>query len=378
MSQLRPHAAVFSDLATPALVIDATAVEANISRMAASAHSAGIALRPHAKTHKSPDVAKLQRDAGAIGIACATIFEAEDLARANLDNLLITSPIVGTDKVARLIRLHRRTPVMVVVDHPVQMDSLLAALSANDRPIEVLVDMDIGQARTGVTSVEEGLNLAKRIAGEPRLRFVGLQGFAGHVQHIVDPEERCRAADLSGQFVRALTERLRAEGLPPEIVSGSGTGASAFDLHGGPYTELQVGSYVFMDSDYGRLRELGGERLPYQNALFVLATVVSANRAAQVTVDAGTKALAVNGPPPDRLLGVPEGATYTFAGDEHGIIHLPAGKMQPAMGARVLIGATHCDPTVNLYTCYHVVNAGRPIERWPIIGHYAARATGLV
>ncbi len=338
--------------------------------MALAAQRAGIALRPHAKTHKSPDIARRQLQAGAIGIACATLLEAEELSGAGIGNLLITSPVVGRDKLARLARLHRHSPMMVAVDHARQVEEIVQALATDDAPLNLLVDVDVGQDRTGVVSIDDGLALAKLIQAAPRLRFSGLQAYAGHLQHIIDAQDRQRSVAAAAGFISSLISRLEAEKLTPSIVSGSGTGASAFDLHGGPYSELQVGSYVFMDADYGRIRELDGTSLPYERALFVLATVVSINRPGQVTVDAGTKALAVNGPMPDRLIGVADQSMYSFSGDEHGTIRLPPGAPQPSVGARVLIGVTHCDPTANLYSFYHVVGDDRALVLWPIVGRY--------
>jgi D-serine deaminase-like pyridoxal phosphate-dependent protein len=370
MHRLDPDVLPLSGVMTPALVVDAAALEANIARMASVAERAGVALRPHAKTHKSPEIARRQLEAGSIGIACATVYEAEDMAAADIGNLLITSPVVGRDKVARLANLHRRSPMTVALDHPRQAEGLSAALSAGDSPLNILVDVDVGQARTGIVGVEDAVALAQRIRADPRLRFAGLQAYAGNVQHLVDAHERQRAAAEAAGTVRAVVTRLRAVGLAPSIVSGSGTGTSAFDSRGGPYNELQVGSYVFMDADYGRVHELDGTNLPFERALFVIATVVSANRPGQVTVDAGTKALAVNGPMPDRFVGVADGSHYSFAGDEHGVIRLPPGAPQPCVGARVLIGVTHCDPTANLHSVYHVVVGDGALVPWPIVGRY--------
>jgi D-serine deaminase-like pyridoxal phosphate-dependent protein len=370
MTALDPNSPELGEIETPALVVDGTLLGANIERMAAAARRAGVALRPHAKTHKSPDIARQQLEAGALGIACATIREAEDMIAAGVQDVLITSPVVGTEKVRRLVELHRSSPLTVAVDHPSQVDDFSAVLDANDTPLALLVDVDVGQARTGVTSAAECLALARHIAAKPPLRFVGLQGYAGHVQHIVAAQERAQAAHETAAVLRACTERLTRDGLAPAVISGGGTGSSGFDLDGGCFTELQVGSYIFMDADYGRLRERDGTRLPYDNALFVLATVVSANRAGQVTVDAGTKALAVNGPAPDLLIGLPPGSSYKFAGDEHGTIMLGPSAASPMLGGRVLIGATHCDPTVNLHSGYHVASGNRPLVHWPIIGRY--------
>jgi D-serine deaminase-like pyridoxal phosphate-dependent protein len=372
MHRLNPNILPLSGVMTPALVVDAVALEENIAGMALAAQRTGVALRPHAKTHKSPEIARRQLEAGAIGIACATIAEAEGMSAAGIGNLLITSPVVGRDKAARLAHLHRRSAMIAALDHSRQVEEIGAALTTADAPLSVLVDVDVGQARTGVVSIEDAVALAQHIRAEPRLRFAGLQAYAGNLQHLIDAQERQRAAAEAAKRVGDVVSRLQAEGLSASIVSGSGTGTSAFDSRGGPYTELQVGSYIFMDADYGRIRELDGTGLPYERALFVIATVVSVNRHGQVTVDAGTKALAVNGPMPDRFVGVANGSSYAFSGDEHGTIRLPPGAPQPSVGARVLIGVTHCDPTANLHPVYHVVRGDGTLALWPIVGRYGS------
>jgi D-serine deaminase-like pyridoxal phosphate-dependent protein len=369
MTHLHPDLPALAAINTPALVIDHAALEANIARMAAIAADHNVALRPHAKTHKCVEIARMQLDAGAAGIACATILEAEALAQAGIAGLLITSPVVGTDKAARLARLNRTSPVAVVVDHPAQLEALCAALAPGDPPLGILIDVDIGQGRTGVATLQDGHALARMAARDPRVAFCGLQGYAGHVQHIFDPAARRAATQNAAETLRTLGGLLEAEGVRCPIVSGSGTGAHGYDM-AGPYTELQVGSYVFMDADYGRVRQDDGTPLPFATALFVLATVVSANRDGRVTVDAGTKALAVNGPPPARFIGLPPGASYTFAGDEHGTITLPDGAPRPAVGARILIEATHCDPTVNLHGEFHAVHRDGAVTAMAIVGRY--------
>jgi D-serine deaminase-like pyridoxal phosphate-dependent protein len=375
MTDLRPDLPALAAVNTPALVIDHAALAANIAHMASIATAHGIALRPHAKTHKCVEIARMQLGVGAAGIACATLLEAEALAQAGITGLLITSPVVGADKGARLARLNRRSPVTVVVDDAVSLEALCGALAPGDPPLGILVDVDIGHGRTGVATLQDGHALARMAAGDPRIAFCGLQGYAGHIQHILDPAERRAATHSAVETLRTLVALLEADGVACPIVSGSGTGTHAFDLDG-PYTELQVGSYVFMDADYGRVRQDDGAPLPFTPALFVLATVVSANRDGQVTVDAGTKALAVNGPPPARFIGVPAGASYGFAGDEHGTIKLPDGARRPAPGTRVLIEATHCDPTVNLHSAYHAVHRDGAVTTMAIVGRYGAAAAG--
>jgi D-serine deaminase-like pyridoxal phosphate-dependent protein len=367
---LSPDCEAFRTLRTPVLVLERDALMRNIAAMAATARRTGIALRPHAKTHKSPDIASLQIKAGAIGICCATIEEAEAMASAGLPGLLITSPMMGEAKFSAVAALNRAAEVTVTVDHPAQVDGLAAAIQAGDPTLSVVVDLDVGQERTGVVGPAEAVRLAHHIATEQRLRFAGVQGYAGHAQHVIEPAERKAAAGRAAAAVRNAAAALAEAGLQPTIITGSGTGTHGFDS-AGPYTELQVGSYLFMDADYGRIKGEQADGLGFTPSLFVLATVVSVNRSGQVTVDAGTKALATNGPPPAVLVGVAPGATYRFTGDEHGAIVLPPGVAAPPIGARVLIGATHCDPTVNLHAAYHLLNDD-VIERWPILGRYHA------
>lgn len=356
------------DIETPALLVDLGALERNVEVMASRATSAGVSLRPHAKTHKSTHIAGLQVKAGAVGIACATVAELALLASAGLEGLLLTAPQVETTKLGRIARINRERDIAVVVDHPLQVEGFAAAVSAADKPLALLVDVDVGQARTGVVSAADAIMIAKQIACQQKLEFRGIQGFAGHAQHLPDPQQRRRAAAAAAGTLQYCAEALKNEGLPPTVITGSGTGTYEQDS-GGPYTELQVGSYVFMDSDYARIVDEAGSAPSFEPSLFVLAAVVSANRPGQVTVNAGTKALATNGPPPSRMIGVPQGSTYRFAGDEHGIIELAEGQKPPELGEQVLIQATHCDPTVNLHNHYHAVQEGE-VQRWPISGRY--------
>lgn len=365
---LSPNHASLRDIETPALVVDAAALQRNIEGMAAWARETGIALRPHAKTHKSVQIARLQKKAGATGIACATVAEAELLASAGVNGLLLTAPQMGEGKFARIAKINGAHDIAVVVDHAAQVAGLAASLGTGDKPLSVLVDVDVGHARTGITDFGVGVRLAQSIAASGKLRFAGIQGYAGHAQHMPRPDERNsatdKAADILRRFVKALTEA----GVDCELISGSGTGTYRRDAVG-PYNELQPGSYVFMDSDYARIVDESGAGPCFEPSLFVLATVVSVNISGQVTVDAGSKALATNGPPPCNLVGVPKGSSYRFAGDEHGIVAIPAGQKAPALGDRLLVGATHCDPTVNLHASYHVID-GSQAQTWSIGARY--------
>ncbi|HMA15938.1 MAG TPA: alanine racemase, partial [Kiloniellaceae bacterium] len=267
-------------LATPALVLDLDALESNIAAMAGWAERCGIALRPHAKTHKCAAIGHLQMAAGALGLCCAKLAEAETLATASLDRLLLTSPVVGARKIERLTRLAARcAELMVVVDDADNARALAAAAEAVGCDLGVLIDVDIGQLRTGVTDAAQALALAEIVAAAPRLSLKGVQGYAGQVQHIADFAERKRQSHASLAMLGAVRDRLEAAGHHCPIVTGGGTGSHALDPAAGVLTELQVGSYIVSDVEYDAVDLTGGGSRPYRNGLFVYARVVSARHA---------------------------------------------------------------------------------------------------
>jgi D-serine deaminase-like pyridoxal phosphate-dependent protein len=353
---------------TPALVIDEEALDRNIAAMGEIARRAGRSLRPHAKTHKSAVIARKQIDAGAIGICCATVPELQAMADAQIGGLLLTAPVQDAAKTDALAAIAKRTPITIAVDHPAQIAALAGKFPADIHPVGIVIDVDVGQRRTGVCEVQDTIAIAKLAASDRRFTFSGLQGYAGHVQHIPEFENRAReAARVSGLLGEHIAG-LRNAGFAPLIVTGSGTGTHDLDLAHQPFTEIQAGSYVFMDADYARIRNRSGEGLPFECSLFMLTTVTSANRAGQVTVDAGTKSLAVNGPAPHLLFGAPEGSTFSFAGDEHGILSFPEASKPAELGSRILMSVTHCDPTVNLFSVMHAVTKTGEVEQWPVLG----------
>ena len=237
----------------------------------------------------------------------------------------------------------------------------------------VAVDTDVGQRRTGVTDLAEGVRLAQMIAA------ASAAALRRHPGLCRARSAHSRSAGAQGCRRRRRTDvaHLRRDaadaGLPPKLITGSGTGTYRQDSEG-PYNELQVGSYVFMDSDYARIVDERGAGPTVRAQSLRARDSRVGQRAGQVTVDAGTKALATNGPPPCHIVGAPEGSTYRFGGDEHGIIAIPAGHAAPALGDRLLIGATHCDPTVNLHAAYHVVE-NDTVQTWPIRARYGDGAT---
>ena len=356
------------DVPTPALVIDEEALDRNIATMAEFARRAGRSLRPHAKTHKCVEIARKQIAAGAAGICCATLPELQAMADAAVSGLLLTAAVQDPAKSEALIGVAKKTPITIAVDHPSQIRTLAAKLSADTSPISVVADVDVGQKRTGVCEVADTLAIAKLAAGDKRFKFSGVQGYAGHVQHIPEFAERAREAARVSTLLGEHITGLRQAGFEVTIVSGSGTGTHDLDFANAPFTEIQAGSYVFMDADYARILNGSGKGLPFECSLFVLTTVTSANRPGQVTVDAGTKSLAVNGPSPHLLNGAPQGATYQFAGDEHGILSFPDGSQTPQLGQRILMSVTHCDPTVNLFSVMHAVLKSGDIGKWPVVG----------
>ena len=350
---------------TPCLVLDLDALARNIVRMHVFAAAHGLSLRPHAKTHKSRAIATLQAEAGAIGICCATLHEAEQLAGA-APSILLTSPVTTPDKFAHIAALIARgIDLAVVIDHPDVIAPLAAALPKDGR-LRVLVDVDPGAGRTGVATPADAVILARAIAAEARLLFGGIQYYCGSEQHIATLAARRGALAARNARLAEAIAALTAAGLEPPVVTGGGTGTHGIDAEAGLLTELQCGSYVFMDQDYGAC-ELGGAA-PFEQALTVHATVVSANFQGFVTLDAGTKAIATDAGEPRVLAGAPPDAVYRFKGDEFGRLDLPDAAQPLAVGTRVVLIPSHCDPTVNLHGVYHLLRGGSPAGAWSAEG----------
>jgi len=356
-----------AQLNTPALLLDLDALESNIAAMAAHAKAAGINLRPHAKGAKSVEIARRQMAAGAIGICCTTIGEAEVIAGAGIENVLITSPVVTPAMIERLVSLNARAKgLMVAADNPANVDRLAAAAQAAGKPISVIVEFDVGQGRTGVPSPEGVVALARQIEASAHLRFAGIQAYYGHLQHIRGFAERRVASEAQMQRVRPLLARLRAEGLAPEVVTGGGTGTFDIDPAGKVYTELQPGSYPFMDREYLEIEMTSGRPSPFAAALFVQASVVSANRPGFAVVNAGYKSFATEGTV--ALVASPRltDAAYKLMGDEHGGITYDPKGAALKLGDVVEFVAPHCDPTINLYDRYHCVRGDTLVDIWPV------------
>jgi D-serine deaminase-like pyridoxal phosphate-dependent protein len=361
-----------SALNTPALVLDRDALERNISAMAAFARRGGLALRPHAKTHKCVEIARLQLEAGAVGLCCAKLGEAEVLGEGGINSILVTSPVVTPQAIERLIALHERiADVSVVADNPDNVAALASFASASQRPLQVLVDIDPGIRRTGVPSPDAAVALARQIANSSTLRFAGVQFYCGVQQHISSFADRRAAIEERTQYLRTVLEALQREGLAPGVVSGGGTGTHQIDAELGVLTELQAGSYVFMDRQYNDCDLTADGAKRFETSLFVDAHVISANHASMATIDAGFKALSTDGGAPTIADGAPSTATFVFMGDEHGA--LIAADHTFSLGDRVTLAVPHCDPTVNLYDAYHVVRDGTLIDIWPVAARGRSR-----
>lgn len=359
------------ELPTPALVVDLDQLEGNITRLATHAKAAGIALRPHAKTHKCAAIARQQVAAGALGVCVATLREAEAMAEGGVGGILITSEMVGSVKIRRLLELARRQPdTMSVVDDPGHAAELSAAARAAGLILNVLIDVDPGSRRTGVAAGEGAAQLARKIAGLPGLRLRGIHCYSGSSAHVTGFEQRRAHSEKAMSPAIATFRELRREGLPMEILSGGSTGTYNIDPAFGAMTELQAGSYVFMDVDY---RRIGGARGPvyddFAPSLAVIATVISRPGRNRATVDAGLKAFATDrkfGPEPKDL----PGATFSWGGDEHGILDLTQASREPRLGERLEFIVPHCDPTVNLHDHIHALRGDRVEAVWPVARGY--------
>lgn len=358
-------------LNTPVLLIDLDAFERNVADMAAYAKANGIRLRPHAKTHKCSEIARRQVAAGAVGVCCAKLGEAEEMAAGGITSVLITSPVVSEPAIKRLVTLNGKIgDLEVVVDNPDNARALAAAIGAGKK-LKVLIDVDPGIRRTGVASAEAAVALAQVIGALPQLELIGVQYYCGRQQHIESYAERRTDIIDRTDYLRGVIAAVTEAGFPLGIITGGGTGTHRIDVELGLLNELQTGSYVFMDRQYNEC-DISGEGTPgFATSLLIDARVVSANTPGLGTIDAGFKAMATDGGPPTVLSGAPAGAAFHFMGDEHGLVLF--GETSPPVGERVTLAVPHCDPTVNLYDFYHVVRGDTLVDLWPIEGRGRSR-----
>ena len=358
-----------NELPTPALLLDLDRFERNVEKMAAYIKTTGKKLRPHAKTHKCPEIARRQVAAGAVGVCVAKVGEADVMAAAGVRNILITTEVVGPEKIGRLLSVLERQPeTMVVVDHPDNVRELGEAMTRARRVLNVLVDVDVLGRRTGVQPLEPALALGRAVVHEPALNLRGLQGYAGHCAHVMGWEERKRTSRRCMGRLMKTRDLFEKNGLPVDVVSGGSSGTYNIDTELEGLTELQSGSYCVMDLDYRRIGGKGGGAYgDFEMALTVLTTVISVPSGEIAMIDAGLKAFSTDKPFVPEAVEWP-GVEYTWAGDEHGRLTVTQQGRLPSLGQRIEFFPPHCDPTINLYDKIHVMR-GETVEAvWDIAG----------
>jgi D-serine deaminase-like pyridoxal phosphate-dependent protein len=331
---------------TPALVVDVDVLERNLDLMANAVRGAGVALRPHAKSHKCPEIAHAQIERGAVGICCQKVGEAEAFVAAGIRDVLVTNEIVTAPKLRRLAEMAKTAKVGVLADDGMVVPSIGAAATEAGVSIDVLVEIDVGAKRCGVAPGAPAVRIAEAIARTPGLAFRGIHAYQGAAQHLRTPKERRESIERASGWARATRAAIEAVGIACPTITGAGTGTWQLERDSGVYTELQPGSYVFMDADYAR-NVLAQDQHDFEQSLFVRTTVMSAPQPGRVIVDAGLKSLAFDSGPP-AVYGA-QGLTYEKASDEHGVIAVAADASPPAIGDGLWLIPGHCDPTVNLY-----------------------------
>ncbi len=356
-----------SEIQTPCLILDLDALERNIRKMGDYARAHGMRHRAHGKMHKSVDVLKLQeRLGGAVGVCCQKVSEAEVFARGGIRDILVSNQVRDPAKIDRLARLPKHgARTIVCIDDIDNVAELSAAAQMHGTTIECFVEIDCGAGRCGVTTTHDVVAIARAIDGAPGLRFTGIQAYQGAMQHIDAYEDRKAKLDAAIAQVKEAVEALKAAGLEPELVSGGGTGSYYFESASGVYNELQCGSYAFMDADYGRIRDEHGRRLDrgeWENALFILTSVMSHAKPDKAICDAGLKAQSVDSGLP--VIYGRDDVKYVKCSDEHGVIEDPDGVLKINEKLRLVPG--HCDPTCNVHDWYVGVRGGKVETLWPV------------
>lgn len=355
------------DIQTPCLVLDLDALERNIAKMGDLAKQMGVRHRAHAKMHKSVDVAMLQEVlGGACGICCQKVSEAEVFARAGIKDILVSNEVRGAARIDRLARLPKfGARIIVCVDDVANVAELSAAVQEHGTQIECLAEIDCGAGRCGVTTTAEVVAIARAVDAAPGLTFSGIQAYQGAMQHLDSYDDRKAKIDIAVAMVADAVAGLKAEGLDCAIVGGGGTGSYMFEGNSGVYDELQCGSYAFMDADYGRILDKDGKRIDrgeWENALFILTSVMSHAKADKAICDAGLKAQSVDSGLP--VIHGRDDVGYVKCTDEHGVIADPDGVLK--VGDKLKLVPGHCDPTCNVHDWYVGVRNGKVETLWPV------------
>ena len=356
-------------IGTPALVLDLDRLDANIRSMADHAAQHGYALRPPGKIHKCSEIARLQVAAGAVGVCCATLSEAETFVQHGVPGVMLFSTVVTDPKLERLAALNAQTDGFVVAaDSSENVEQLGVAARRSGRPLGVLVDYEVGGGRTGTADEDTAVALARAIADTDGLEFAGVQGYVGSYQTVRDYDERRRITRSCLEPLGRLLDRLRAVGLPASVVTGGGTGSHEIDAELGVLNEIQPGTYIFMDVNYLDTPIRRAEAHPFACSLSVRTTVIGAAQPGFVITDAGAKEVdGLYGPLAPRILtGAPEGASYSIVGDDLGRVDFTSAADSLAVGAVVEIVPPHCYQTVAMYQVYHCVRGDELVDIWPI------------
>lgn len=347
---------------TPALILDLDAFERNLQRMADALRGHDVRLRAHSKSHKCPEIALRQIARGAVGICCQKVSEAAVFVDAGIQDVLITNEVMGDVKLRHLAALASRARIGVLVDHPQQVQALAMAAKAHAVTLDVYVEVNVGANRCGVAPGDEAVRLALQIAASPPLRFAGLQCYHGPAQHLRAPQDRAAAIGSAAQAARMTRQAIEACGVAVERVTGGGTGSFVHERDSGVFNEIQAGSYIFMDRDYGDNQHGEGD-VGFEHALFVRTTVMSRASATHAVVDAGLKASSVDSGMP--TVWQRGDLRYTKIADEHGVL-VTADAAALSLGEQLMLVPGHCDPTVNLYDELVCVRGGRVEALWPI------------
>ena len=356
-----------ADIQTPCLILDLDALERNIKKMGKFAKDMGVRHRVHGKMHKSVDVALLQEKLGdSCGVCCQKVSEAEAFARGGIKDVLVSNQVrdpAKIDRLARLPKLGART--IVCVDDVTNVADLSAAAKKHGTTIECLIEIDCGAGRCGVTTTAEVLEIARAIEKAENLKFSGIQAYQGAMQHMDKYEDRKEKIDIAVAMVKDAVDGLKAEGMECDIVGGGGTGSYYFEGTSGVYNELQCGSYAFMDADYGRILDKEGNRIDkgeWENALFLLTSVMSHAKTDKAICDAGLKAQSVDSGLP--VVFGRDDVEYIKCSDEHGVISDPKGVLKINEKLKLVPG--HCDPTCNVHDWYVGVRGGKVESVWPV------------
>jgi 3-hydroxy-D-aspartate aldolase len=357
-----------ADIQTPALVLDLDALERNIKKMGDYAKAHGMRHRAHGKMHKSVDVLKLQLEiGGAIGVCCQKVSEAEVFARAGIKEILVSNQVRDPGKIARLVQLPKFSggEVIVCVDDVASVADLSSAAKNAGTELGVFIEIDCGAGRCGVTTTPAVVEIAKAVVAADNLTYRGIQAYQGAMQHMDSFDDRKAKIDAAIAQVQDAVNALKAEGIETDLVSGGGTGSFYFESNSGLYNELQCGSYAFMDADYGRILGQDGKRIDageWENAFFILTSVMSHAKADKAICDAGLKAQSVDSGLP--FIYGRDDVEYIKCSDEHGVIADPKGVLKVNEKLKLVPG--HCDPTANVHDWYVGVRNGKVETVWPV------------